>query len=80
VSVTDSTVVRPLVAAAGARVARVRALERLCPELALRRVGDPALDERPLERLFDARVVERDLDWLERPLGREDDWAMATLL
>jgi hypothetical protein len=45
-------------------------------------VADPLLDERPLERLFEAAVVERDLEDFDDVPRREDAlvWAMFSLL
>jgi hypothetical protein len=39
---------------------------RFCAELLLR-VADPLLDERPVERLLDARVLERDPEGFDGP-------------
>ena len=79
---TDSRVPRPFVGRVeGARVPRrARALGFFAAELLLR-VADPGFDERPVERLLDDRVVERDLEPLEDAPRRGDGlvWAMAFL-
>jgi hypothetical protein len=81
--VTDSKVVRPFAERLeGARFARpARALDCLRAELPLR-VADPPLDERPVERLLVARVVERDLEESDDAPRRGDVlvWAMLSSL
>jgi hypothetical protein len=83
VSVTDSRVPRPFVGRVeGARVPRrALALGFFAAELLLRVAADPGLDERPVERLLDDRVVERDLEPLDDARRRGDGlvWAMAFL-
>jgi hypothetical protein len=82
VSVTDSKVVRPFPERGeAARVPRRGRALGFRAELPLR-LADPPLEERPLERPFDARVAERDLEEPDDAPRRGDVlvWAMLSSL